>query len=438
MGSPRWRAALNAPAEDGDAKPDRGWHRLAHVTACSKCSEENPPRARFCLACGTALDAEPARVERKIVSVLFADLVGFTSRSQRLDVEDVSAVLSPYHALLRRELERFGGTVEKFIGDAVMALFGAPVAHEDDAERAVRAALAIRFAIEDLNEQNPGLDLHVRIGVNSGEALIALGARPSVGEGMASGDVVNTCSRLQSAAPIDGILVGEGTYRATQRSIEYREEAAIDAKGKDEPVRGWEALQARASLGVDLGHVGSLPLVAREHELALLRGALARSVRERAPQLVTVVGVPGIGKSRLVWELGRIVDDEPDIYAWRQGRSLSYGDGVAFWALGEIVKAQAGVLESDDAEAAAQKLEQQFATSYRMSARPAGSRASCDLSSASAGLRRRKARASSRPSRPGAASSRRSRSGGRWCWCSRICTGPTTPCSTSSTSSSTA
>jgi class 3 adenylate cyclase/tetratricopeptide (TPR) repeat protein len=328
------------------------------VTVCPKCGEENPPRARFCLACGTALDAEPARVERKIVSVLFADLVGFTSRSQRLDVEDVSAVLSPYHALLRRELERFGGTVEKFIGDAVMALFGAPVAHEDDAERAVRAALAVRLAIEDLNEQNPGLDLHVRIGVNSGEALIALGARPSEGEGMASGDVVNTCARLQSAAPIDGILVGEGTYRATQRSIEYRQAAAIDAKGKDEPVGAWEALQARASLGVDLGHVGSLPLVAREHELALLRGALARSVRERAPQFVTLVGVPGIGKSRLVWELGRIVDDEPDIYAWRQGRSLSYGDGVAFWALGEIVKAQAGVLESDDAEAAAQKLEQ--------------------------------------------------------------------------------
>ena len=257
LGSPRWRAALNAPAEGGGAKPDRGWHRLAHVTACPKCGEENPPRARFCLACGTALDAEPARVERKIVSVLFADLVGFTSRSQRLDVEDVSAVLSPYHALLRRELERFGGTVEKFIGDAVMALFGAPVAHEDDAERAVRAALAIRLAIEDLNEQNPGLDLHVRIGVNSGEALIALGARPSVGEGMASGDVVNTCARLQSAAPIDGILVGEGTYRATQRAIEYRQAAAIDAKGKDEPVRGWEALQPRASLGVDLGHGGS-------------------------------------------------------------------------------------------------------------------------------------------------------------------------------------
>jgi class 3 adenylate cyclase len=154
------------------------------------------------------------------VTVLFADLVGFTSRSETMDVEDVRGTLQPYHLLLRTELERHGGTVEKFIGDAVMALFGAPLAHEDDAERAVRPALSIQAAVAHLREQER-LDLHVRIGVNTGEALVALGADPRLGEGMASGDVVNTAARLQSAAPVDGVLVGEISYRATSRVIEY-------------------------------------------------------------------------------------------------------------------------------------------------------------------------------------------------------------------------
>src|SRR4249919_2650825 len=167
------------------------------------------------------------RAERKTVSVLFADLVGFTARAEALDPEDVEAILAPYHARLRSELERRGGTVEKFIGDAVMALFGAPTAHEDDPERAVRAALAIRgFALEE--------ELELRIGITTGEALVSLNARPDAGEGMASGDVVNTAARLQSAAPVNGVVVDESTNRATRHAIDYREREPVEAKGKVE------------------------------------------------------------------------------------------------------------------------------------------------------------------------------------------------------------
>ncbi len=290
------------------------------------------------------------------MTVLFADLVGFTSRSEAMDVEDVRGTLQPYHQLLRGELERFGGTVEKFIGDAVMALFGAPTAHEDDPERAVRAALSIQHAVARLREDNPGLDLHVRIGVNTGEALVALGARPSEGEGMASGDVVNTAARLQSAAPVDGVLVGEVTYRATDRAIEYDVAEPITAKGKADPVPVWVARQARSRLGTDVRQASSTALVGREQEVRLLWEVFERTRTERTPRLVTLMGVPGIGKSRLVWEFFRRVEDDPDLTTWRHGRSLAYGDGVAFWALGEMVKAQAGILDSDAAEAAAGKL----------------------------------------------------------------------------------
>src|SRR6188768_2595664 len=182
--------------------------------ACPRCGRENPEEAKFCLECGNALGAAVAgREERKGVSVLFADLVGFTERSDHADPEEVRAVLAPYHALLRRELEAHGGTVEKFIGDAVMALFGAPIAHEDDPERAVRAALAIRDALAE-ERADGSRDLHARIGITTGEALVHLGARPESGEGMAAGDVVNTAARLQAAARTNGILVDETTYRA--------------------------------------------------------------------------------------------------------------------------------------------------------------------------------------------------------------------------------
>src|SRR5438874_5265133 len=319
------------------------------MPTCPVCEQQNPEVARFCLACGAALvAAEERREERKVVTVLFADLVGFTSRAQKLDPEDVRAVLSPYWERLRTELGRLGGTVEKFIGDAVMAVFGAPVAHEDDPERAVRAALAIRDWVREED------DLQVRIAVNTGEALVLLGARPAEGEGMVAGDIVNTAARLQAAAPVNGILVGETTYRATRDLIEYAEREPVVAKGKADPLRVWEALASRFRVSVEIVPTGEL--IGRRRELELLAGALERARSEREPQLVTVSGVPGIGKSRLVGELFAIVDADEQIVAWRQGRSLPYGEGVSFWALGEIVKAEIGVLGSDSREVGEEKL----------------------------------------------------------------------------------
>jgi class 3 adenylate cyclase len=304
-----------------------------------------------------AAAAQQAREERKVVSIVFADLVGFTSQAERLDPEDVRAILSGYHERVRWELERYGGTVEKFIGDAVMAIFGAPTAREDDPERAVRAALAVRDAISELNDVDGARELHVRIGITTGETLVRLDARAEEGEGMAAGDVVNTAARLQSAAPADGILVDETTYRATERAIEYGEATPVDAKGKAAPVAVYEAQQARSRYGVDVRQIGSTPLVGRERELDALAATLARARTQREPQLVTIVGVPGIGKSRLVFELFRGLHAEPELTTWRQGRSLPYGEGVSYSAVAEMVKAQAGILETDDELEAAAKLD---------------------------------------------------------------------------------
>ena len=285
--------------------------------------------------------------ERKIVTVLFADLAGFTSRAETMDPEDVAALLDPYHARLKSELERFGGTVEKFIGDAVMAIFGAPVAHEDDPERAVRAALAIR-------EWSREEGVELRVGVNTGEALVTLGASPAAGETMAAGDVVNTAARLQAAAPVGAILVGEQTFRATERAIEFADTERVQAKGKAEPLPAWQALTARAKPRVE--QVQGAKLVGRRRELELLSGALDRARQERSPQLVTVIGVPGIGKSRLVLELYGRIESESELTSWRHGRCLPYGEGITFWALGEMVKSQAGILEGDSESEAEQKL----------------------------------------------------------------------------------
>jgi class 3 adenylate cyclase/tetratricopeptide (TPR) repeat protein len=321
------------------------------MVTCPACGHENPDNSRFCGQCGTALVAAPAptREERKVVTIVFTDLVGSTARAEGLDPEDVRATLSSYYAQLRAELERHGGTVEKFIGDAVMAVFGAPVAHEDDAERAVRAALAIRDSI--------GEELQIRTAVNTGEALVALGAKPGEGDAMVAGDVVNTAARMQGAAPVNGILVGEGTYRATRHVIEYREATPVEAKGKSEPVPVWEAVSARSRFGSDVEEKLRTPLVGRERERDLLADALGRARTEQSAQLVTLVGVPGIGKSRLVAELFQITDADEEIISWRQGRSLPYGERVSFWALGEIVKAHAGILESDDTATAEAKLD---------------------------------------------------------------------------------
>jgi class 3 adenylate cyclase/tetratricopeptide (TPR) repeat protein len=323
---------------------------VGDMVVCPSCGQENPEGFRLCGMCGAALApaAESAREERKVVTILFTDLVGSTARAEGLDPEDVRATLSAYYAQLRAELERHGGTVEKFIGDAVMAIFGAPVAHEDDPERAVRAALAIRDSV--------GEELEIRTAVHTGVALVALGARAVEGEGMVSGDVVNTAARLQSAAPVNGILVGEATYRATRHAIDYRDAPPVEAKGKSEPVKVWEAVSARSRFGSDVEQKLRTPLVGRERERSLLADALARVRTEQSVQLVTLVGVPGIGKSRLIAELFQITEADPDLINWRQGRALPYGERVSFWALGEIVKAHAGILESDDSATAEEKL----------------------------------------------------------------------------------
>jgi class 3 adenylate cyclase len=321
------------------------------VRACAFCAFENPDTAKFCSECGRPLaDADSRVEERKVVTVVFCDLVGSTARAERLDPEDVRAELSFFHRRVRDELERRGGTVEKFIGDAVVAVFGAPVVHEDDPERAVRAALAIReWAVE-----HGGVE--VRLAANTGEALVTVGARPEAGEGLVAGDVINTAARLQTAAPVNGVLVGDATRRATEQVIEYRPHAPIQAKGKREPISAFEAVAARAQFGVDVELQPRTPLVGRVRELDQLLGALARTRAEREPQLVTIVGVPGMGKSRLVQELSAVIESEPELVRWRQGRSLPYGQGVSYWALGEMVKAEAGILESDAAELADSKL----------------------------------------------------------------------------------
>ncbi len=328
------------------------------MATCASCGEANPDRARFCLNCGSPLQAAPAGEERKVVTVLFCDLVGFTASSDGADPEDVRARIRPYHARLRQEIERYGGTIEKFIGDAVMAVFGAPVAHEDDPERAVRAGLRILDAISDLNDSDPSLQLQVRVGIETGEAVMAVGARPERGEGIVTGDVVNTASRLQGAAPVNGVVVGAGTHAATERVFEYHDLEPVALKGKAESVRLWHAVAARARFGTDVTRGLTTPLVGRQIDLGILTGAFQKSLHDSSVQLVTIVGEPGVGKSRLVAELFAHIDGQPDLLIrWRQGRCLPYGDSVAFWALGEIVKAEAGILESDSPAAAASRID---------------------------------------------------------------------------------
>ena len=327
------------------------------MPACPQCGEENPGRARFCWSCGAALaeTAPSGAEERKVVSVLFVDLVGFTAKSDRADPEDVRATLRPYHARLKQEIEHFGGNVEKFIGDAVMAVFGAPVAHEDDAERAVRAALKILEAIEDLNAE-VGLELAVRAGVATGEAVVVLNARPEMGEGIATGDVVNTAARLQQHAPVGSVVVGESTYRATRDVLLFEELEPVSVKGKADALPIWRATVPRGRFGVDVERRVDVPFIGREHELALLKEAYAHALRDSSLQLVTMTGEPGVGKTRLISEFQNFVDAQDEIVWWRQGRCLPYGEGITFWALGEIVKAHVGILESDDPVAAGEKV----------------------------------------------------------------------------------
>ena len=336
------------------------------MAACQACGAEVDPRsARFCHACGTPLPFAAAFIEaleeRRVVTILFCDLVDSTSRFDLADPEDVRTTLASYLSRVEREIERFGGTIEKFIGDAVMAVYGVPSVHEDDAERAVFSALRILPAIEEMNEDRPELPLAVRIGVETGEAIVDLGAEPSR-QGIVFGDVVNTASRLQSVAPAGGILVGEATHRLTMNIFEYRAIDPVSVKGKAEPLRVWLANAAKSRFGADVHRPSTTPWVDREDELELVKRTFARSVREPSLQLVTLLGEPGVGKSRLVREFFSYLDDRPETVFWREGRCLPYGEGVTFWALGEVVKAQAGILASDGLLEASEKLAASTAT----------------------------------------------------------------------------
>jgi class 3 adenylate cyclase/tetratricopeptide (TPR) repeat protein len=333
------------------------WPYAFTVATCVECGEENPERARFCLACGSPLADGPAPdEERKIVSILFVDLVGFTAMSERIDPEDVRARLRRYYARSKQEIERFGGTVEKFIGDAVMAAFGAPVAHEDDAERAVRAGLRVLEAIEELNQAEPGLALSARAGVNTGEAVVALRSRPAEGAGFVTGDVVNTAARLQQVAPVGALVVGRQTFEATKRVVDYEALEPIPVKGKAEPLWMWRAKRPRLRTDTGLDDGDRVPFIGRQHELALLEQMFARAVRESSVQLVTLTGEPGAGKSRLVRQFHAVLGERAGAFAWRTGRCLPYGEEITFWALGQVVKAEAGVLDSDNAQEVSHKL----------------------------------------------------------------------------------
>ena len=327
--------------------------------SCQHCGFESPAGFRFCGACGVALPTTESAAredERKVIAALFCDVVGSTSRAESVDPEDVRDALAPYYEGVRTQLVRFGGTVEKFIGDAVCGLFGAPKAHGDDSERAVRAAVAIRDWIAEVNEADPNWGIHVRLGIATGEAVVSLSARASDGEAMAWGDVMNIAARLQSAAAVDSVLVDERTYRATRHVIEYWEAEPVEAKGKSEPVLVWQAQAPRARRGVDLAQESNETFVGREREFRVLRETLNRVGRQGTPELVTLVGEAGIGKSRLAFELFRWVELSPALIGWRQAHSSPYGDVFSYWALGEIVKAQAGILETDSAAVATAKL----------------------------------------------------------------------------------
>lgn len=330
------------------------------MSVCPSCGRENPPDAKFCSACGTRLAADQggAREERKIVSVLFADLVGFTARSEMLDPEDVRAIQSPYFQRVRAEIEARGGTVEKFIGDAVMGVFGAPVGYGDDPERAVRAALGIRDAIAELHGDDPELELQVRVAVNTGEAIVSLNADPAQGEGLVSGDVVNTASRLQGLAPVNGVLVGEETHRATKRAIDYQPVDPVTLKGKSSPVPAWIALAASTAPGERRAQ--PLPIVGRDHELGVLRRIWDQVVAEHRPRVVTVFGPAGIGKTRLATEFSEAVNESGGRAL--RGRSVPYGEQTTYGAFAQHVKQMTGIFDSDLAPEAWQKLREAATT----------------------------------------------------------------------------
>jgi class 3 adenylate cyclase len=328
---------------------------------CPVCGSVQQATAAFCSNCGTALQrdvrrAEPAAggEERRVVTVLFADLAGSTALGERLDPEDVCTLQSELFELVNTEVERFGGVTEKFAGDAVMAVFGVPKVHEDDAERGVRAALAASEAFGGFAarvRERHGTDVGLRIGVNTGEVVSARDAAAR-GELMVSGDAVNVAARLQQHASSGEVVVGERTYSSTRRVIDYRPRDAAELKGKSEPVAAWTAL-ALAAAPVRRGVEWlSAPLIGRDDELAVLAALAARVERERAPQLVTLFGQAGIGKSRLLTEFAAQHAHARGL----KGRCLPYGDGITYWPLAEAAKEHAGILDTDSHDVAETKL----------------------------------------------------------------------------------
>jgi class 3 adenylate cyclase/tetratricopeptide (TPR) repeat protein len=288
------------------------------------------------------------------VSVLFADLVGFTSLSESRDAEEVRALLSRYFDTCRRLIELYGGTVEKFIGDAVMAVWGTPTATEDDAERAVRAALDLVAAVSALGQELGAEDLRARAGVLTGEAAVTLGAQ---GEGMVAGDVVNTASRVQSAAEPGSVLVGEATRRATEQAIVYEDAGSFDLKGKEEAAQLWRALRVVSGRGGDLRSQGlEAPFVGRDRELRQIKDLFHICADEKKAHLVSVTGIAGIGKSRLAWEFYKYFDGIAQVIYWHRGRCLAYGEGVTYWALADMVRMRCLIAEDDDSATALAKL----------------------------------------------------------------------------------
>jgi len=336
---------------------------LARV--CPACGAANDPEDAFCGECGASLGegtpaptATPAReapaAERRLVSVLFADLVGFTPLSESRDAEEVRELLSRYFDTCRRIISLYGGTVEKFIGDAVMAVWGTPTATEDDAERAVRAALDLAAAVSALGQELGAEELRARVGVLTGEAAVTIGAE---GEGMVAGDIVNTASRVQSVAEPGTVLVGESTRRATDRTIVYEEAGTFELKGKTGLTPLWRALRVVSGLRGSLKSEGlEAPFVGRDRELRQLKDLFHVSAEESKAHLLSVVGIGGIGKSRLVWEFYKYFDGIAESVWWHRGRCLPYGDGVTYWALADMVRMRCRIAEDDEPAAGSRKL----------------------------------------------------------------------------------
>src|SRR5713226_5006019 len=335
--------------------------------SCPACASPNPPGKKFCGECGATLGAdvqpaaapppavrEAATAERRLVSVLFADLVGFTALSESRDAEEVRELLSRYFATCRRLIGLYGGTVEKFIGDAVMAVWGTPVATEDDAGRAVRAALDLVAAVSALGQEVGAEDLRARAGVLTGEAAVTIGAE---GEGMVAGDLVNTASRVQSVAEPGQVFVGDSTRRATEQTIVYVEAGSFELKGKEGLTTLWRAQRVVSGRQGSLKSQGlEAPFVGRDRELQQIKDLFHASADEKKAQLVSVTGIAGIGKSRLGWEFYKYFDGIAETVYWHRGRCLSYGEGVTYWALADMVRMRCRIAEDEEPAAALVKL----------------------------------------------------------------------------------